>query len=188
MGYGVGHTITLNPSDGAYVKYTGRNLRIVPDENMFESWDFSHPMDGMSNVKMSLLSLEFDLIRLSDSYREDLKEHFNLKRGEQIYFSWYKQPEGQIWSGYVRSAIKDSFPVKLRGTIDTGYLTFDVTIQLKASSVEEFKEFVEDVCDYYVTDEDVEAYAKEEEISIDSAREALYDMHNDDCTTNYRAE
>ena len=86
MGYGAGHELTLNPDNGGYVKYNGKDLRVQKDYSFF-SWDFTHPMDGMTNIKMDLLKIKFHPIELNSDDRAYLKE-YGYKRWDELYFSW----------------------------------------------------------------------------------------------------
>lgn len=187
MGYGAGHEVKLNGQDG-YALYTGKSLKISLDDAGFTSWDFTHPMDGMTDIRLDLLKISIPPIILNAEDRKNMKEA-GFTRGEKIYFTWYKNPEGLLWSGYVRSPLNVAFPIELKGDIDfSGYLgTWQVTAIVKPVSNKKFQEFIEDVCDYCVDEESAEEYAREEGMTEDRAREVLYDLMNDDNRMNYGA-
>jgi hypothetical protein len=170
MGYGAGHEIKLNCENYGHVVFTGKNLKLVDLEA--ESWDFTHPMDGMSNVNMDLLKVSPALIRLSPDDVEYFKQE-GYKRGDAISFSWYKLPEGMVWSGYCRSSLKKSFPVDLTGTIDLDYAgTFDVVVSVKPADYKRFENFIEDVLDFCAEDDWLDDDG--EEVSFDQALVRLY--------------
>ncbi len=188
MGHSAGHDVKLNTQDG-YVKYNGRNL--VIESTDIESWDLTHPMDGMTGIKPDLLKIKFNRIILNQDDRDWLKKD-GLKKGESMYFKWDKKPEGQMWSGWCRSALKDTFPIDLKGTIDiSGLGSLEVIVRISMNDPEEFKNFIEDVLDYYPSDEDCQTWINEGNTrakTIDEAREYLHEIQQSDNEGNYKAK
>lgn len=186
MGYGAGHELKIK-SNGGQVLFTGRSLKVMPE---FESWDLTHPMDGMTKIKMDLLKVKVANIVLTKEEIKDLKEQ-GIQKGEYISFKFEDELKGCLWSGYVRSSTKNSFPIEMRGEIYLytahGYYN-NVAVSVKYNNLKEFDNFIEDVLDYFVSDEDAELYAKEEDISVESAREELYETNQQDCLENYGAK
>lgn len=184
MGYGAGHAIKLN-SKGGQVIFTGKSLKVIPD---FDSWDMTHPMDGMTSIKMDLLKVKVDNIILTKEEIQELKEQ-GIKRGEYISFKFEHELKGQIWSGYVRSPISKSFPIELKGEIElyTAHGYFTVTAKIRYNNLTEFKNFIEDVLDYYVSDEDAKLYAKENDTNKEQAVQELYHSHSEDMRFEYGA-
>ena len=189
MGYCAGMEVTLNTNSG-YVLYNGRNLVFVESE--VESWDLVGDVDSMRNIKPELLTIIFNPVILSQEDRDWLKKD-GVKKGDTIYFTWDRKPHDYLWSGYCRSPLKISFPIELKGVIETNMSgSFDVTVTIKMASLQEFKIFIDDILDYYPDDESCQEYIDnreedEEEMTIDEARSRLNEINDDDCRANYGA-
>lgn len=158
MGYGSQHDLTLNVQKWDSAKFNGRKLILTPK---VESWDFTHPMEGMTGIKPEMLKIKFYSIELTPEDIAWLKKQ-GVKRGDYLTYHWEKYPEGGVWSGYTRSKIEDSMPIECKGRIEIDYIgEVEVTVKVRYSSLKKINEFIDDVLDYYPTDEEIKKYSIE---------------------------
>jgi len=188
MGYGSQHDLILNMEKWDSVKFNGRKLILNPK---VESWDFTHPMDGMTGIKPELLKIKFYSIELNTGDLAFLKKQ-GVKRGDYLSYHWEKNPEGGVWSGYTRSKVKDSFPIECKGRIEIDYIgEVDTAVKVTYASLESMENFIDDVLDYFPDDESCKEYMESSEgriTNIENARAELYEINDEDNRANYGAE
>lgn len=185
MGYGSQHDLTLNMEKWDSAKFNGRKLIIT---QKVESWDFTHPMDGMTGIKPDMLKVKFYSIELTTEDLASLKKQ-GVKRGDYLSYHWEKNPEGGVWSGYTRSKVKNSFPIDCKGRIEIDYIgEVEVTAKVTYRNLELMENFIEDVLDYFPDDESCMEYMESSEgriSSIEDARLELHEINHQDNLANY---
>ena len=186
MGYGAGMEIKLNmKSDWEIVYFSGLQLQFEKRDNFvdrIQSWDFLHPIAGMSNISPDLFEYDVRIEKLDKDDREWMKKDGWVK-GQFGDMEWESKPKGSMWSGYCRSSLKNTFPVELNGSLyiqGLGYKSVVVTI--KPKDMEEFKIFIEDVLDFCPSDDPAD-FEDGEVLS----NERQYKDNNDDNRYNYGA-
>jgi hypothetical protein len=184
MGYGAGHGIELNKFE-LQVKFNGRNL--IPVEFDFESWNFSHPVNGIGNLRPDMLKGRVIIEKLTDEDIKSLKDN-GYEKGEIFSVGIEENPHGIVWSGYVRSLLRKSFPIYLKSRIDIPYMgcyiPFEVKIQ--PADYKDFQIFLDDL-GYYPKDEEIKQYMEDNELQSDNGViEQLYTFHNDDIRENWK--
>ena len=149
MGYGAGHEIKVRIENCQLQLHNGKvyfkNFNVI-------SWDMTHPMDGMTEISPRLIKIKIHPYVLT----EDDKQWFKKERvRNNDYIDTFDiEFTGQIWSGYCRSSVENSFPVELIAETDSWYLgAIPVNAEMTCSNVQEFKDFIEEVLDFCPEDD-----------------------------------
>lgn len=182
MGYGSQHDLVLNVDKWDSAKFNGRKLILTPK---VESWDFTHPMDGMTGIKPDMLKIKFYSIELTSEDLAWLKKQ-GVKKGDYLNYHWEKNPEGGVWSGYTRSEIQKSMPMECRGKIEIDYIgEVEVVAKVTYSNLKEIKGFIYDVLDYIPDEKEIEKYSKINDVSAYDSLISLHDLKREQNSIKY---
>lgn len=188
MGHGASHLLKLNTKDWMHVTYNGRNLVNTDFEENIISWNCEHDIDGKSNLRPDVFKYSVKIESLTQDDRDYLKKDGWVK-GDEGTADLEKQFSDYFWSGYCRSSLKDTFPITLESEIYIhGFGHKKVYITISPKNWDDIKSLFADMMDSFVSDEDIKAYAKEEEVSESQAQEILYDERSDDFDSNWKVK
>lgn len=191
MGYGTGHDVKLNTKNWLYVKYNGINFVPVLFEENVESWNIEGDVDCKNNLRPNLLKYSVKIESLTQEDRDWLKND-GWKKGDQNTFDWEEKPKGSFWGGYTRPAIdkngmKRTFPIELKGNIYVyGFGNREITVTIYPSDSDDIIAMFEDMMETYISEDDIKAYAEENEIGFSEAQEILYSIQNEDFDANWK--